>query len=238
MADINQFKQSEFDVLNHGDRSEREFWPLLAHRFPSYEILWQQLIVSLTSRIDPQASGDCKKWIRVRADIPPAYEEVAMAHYSVFYFLGRAVKRIAEEESALNHPEDVLFLLDSVRDNLKLFLLKMNEIGADCGRRVFGTHCSQFPKGFYPFDKISAYRDILLHNAVIGRAIDVQRTFIPKWDPDINKSPLCRIKKSWRAAEELTRDEWISTKELFDELIQEVCLTLDPLWDCAGAPEF
>ena len=116
--------------------------------------------------------------------------------------------------------------------------MKMNEIGADCGRRVFGTHCSQFSKGFYPFDKISAYRDILLHNAVIGRAIDVQRTFIPKWDPDINKSPLCRIKKSWRAAEELTRDEWISTKELFDELIQEVCLTLDPLWDCAGAPEF
>jgi len=155
MSDISRIKQSEFNLLNHGDRSEREFWPLLANHFPSYAILWQRFIVPLTSRIDPQAAGDGKKWIRIRADIPAAYQEVAMAHYSVFYFLGRAIKRITEEESALNHPEDVLFLLDSVGDNLKFFLLKISEFGTDCGCNVFDVPCSQFPKGFYPFDKIS-----------------------------------------------------------------------------------
>jgi hypothetical protein len=233
MTDVPELNQLGLNLLKHGDRSEREFWPLLAGRFPSYELLWQRLIVPLTHRIDPHASGDQKKWIRLRADVPNAYEETAMAHYSVFYFLGRAVKRISEDKTALNHPEDVIFLLDSVGDNLKSFLLKMNKLGGDSGRKVFDMDCSQFPKGFFPFDKISNYRDILLHNAVIGRAVDVENTFLPKWAADKTKSPLERAKKSWYAAEQLKRDDWISTTELFNDLIEEVCQTLEKLWQRA-----
>jgi hypothetical protein len=230
MADINQFRQSGLNLLDHGDRSEREFWPLLADRFPSYEILWRNFIVPLTHRIDSQFVADPKKWIRLRTEIPVRYEQTAMAHYSVFYFLGRGVKRFSEEKAVLSHPEDVLFLLDSVGDNLKSFLSKMNDLGADCGCRVFDVDCSQFPKGFYPFDKISDYRDTLLHNAVIGRAIDVQQMFVPDWSPDKDKSPLERVKKSWRAAEQLKRDEWISTKKLLEGLIDDVCSTLERFW--------
>ena len=73
---------------------------------------------------------------------------MAMAHYSVFYFLGRAAKRLSEEHLALEYPEDVLFLLDSVGDNCKRFLQAMNRIGEDCGQRVFSASATQFPKGF------------------------------------------------------------------------------------------
>ena len=41
-----------FHLGEHGDRHEREFWPLLSKLFPSYEILWRRLIVPLTCRID------------------------------------------------------------------------------------------------------------------------------------------------------------------------------------------
>jgi hypothetical protein len=230
MADINRFKQSGLNLLDHGDRSEREFWPLLADRFPSYEILWRNFIVPLTHRIDLQSVADPKKWIRLRAEIPVRYEQAAMAHYSVFYFLGRAVKRISEEKAVLGHPEDVLFLLDSVGDNLKSFLSKMNALGTDCGCRMFDADYSQFPKGFYPFNKISDYRDIFLHNAVIGRAIDVEQMFVPDWNAERGKSPLERVKESWRAAEMLKQNEWISTEKLFDNLIEDVCATLERFW--------
>jgi hypothetical protein len=87
-----------FDLGTQGDRHEREFWPLLSKRFPSYEVLWRRLIVPMTFRIDQKAAVESpKKWIRFRPGIPVNYEKVAMAHYSVFYFLGRAVKRVTED---------------------------------------------------------------------------------------------------------------------------------------------
>jgi hypothetical protein len=38
------------DLLSYGDRNEREMWPLLSSRFPSYESLWQRLIVPLKAK--------------------------------------------------------------------------------------------------------------------------------------------------------------------------------------------
>src|ERR1019366_7484046 len=95
-----------FALAVHGDRHEREFWPILSHRFPSYEILWRRFIVPLTNRVDPQLAARPQDWIRLRPDVPEQFEKMAMAHYSVFYFLGRAAKRISEERAALEYPED------------------------------------------------------------------------------------------------------------------------------------
>jgi hypothetical protein len=111
-----------------------------------------------------------------------------MAHYSVFYFLGRAAKRCAEEKTALEYPEDVFFLLDSVGDNLKHFRRAMNDLATDCGRTVFKSPREDAP----PFKEISAYRDIFLHNPVIGRGVGVEKTYIPKWSADKSASPLER----------------------------------------------
>jgi len=56
----------QFNLGEHGDRHEREFWPLLAKLFPSYEVLWRRLIVPLTCRIDPKSAASPEQWIRLR----------------------------------------------------------------------------------------------------------------------------------------------------------------------------
>jgi len=225
----------QFDLGRHGDRHEREFWPLLSGRFPSYEILWRRLIVPLTLRIDPNITASPERWIRLRPGIPERYEKASMAHYSVFYFLGRAVKRFAEEKTALDYPEDVLFLLDSVGDNFQRFLLVMNKLGGDCGQKIFDASIDQFPKGFDPFREISDYRDTFLHNTVIGRGVGVDKTFIPRWNPDKGLSPLERAKRSWSAAEQLQPADQVTTSDLLERLIEDVCRTLESSWQQALA---
>jgi len=233
MDSLDRFQQ--FDLGRHGDRHEREFWPLLSKCFPSYEILWRRLIVLLTCRIDPKMADSPEQWIRLRPGIPDKWEQTSMAHYSVFYFLGRAVKRYAEEKTAMEYPEDVLFLLDSVGDNFQRFMRAMNDLGTDCGRKIFDASVDQFPKGFDPFREISDYRDTFLHNTVVGRGICVGKTYIPKWNPDKSASPLERAKVSWRAAEQLSPGDMIGTNELLERLIHDVCSTLESSWQTAIA---
>jgi len=139
----------QFHLSAHGDLNEREFWPLLSSRFPSYQVLWRRLIVPLTCRIDPRTSPD--RSIRLRAEIPEALEKISMFHYSVFYFLGRAVKRFEKEDAALEYPEDVFYLLDSIADNFKLFRRAMHALAADCGREIFRAAIDQSP----PFRRLA-----------------------------------------------------------------------------------
>lgn len=219
-----------FDLGTQGDRHEREFWPLLCSRFPSYETLWRRLIVPLTCRIDQRFADIPDQWIRFRSGLPEKYVQTAMAHYSVFYFLGRAAKRLADEKCALEYPEDVIFLLDSVGDNLKRFLGTMNDLGADCGCPVFDKRIAQLPKGFGPFKEISDYRDTLLHDTVLGRGIGCGKTYIPKWNADKSASPLERARRSWAEAEQLSPDDRVSTNDLLERLIREVCGALESLW--------
>jgi hypothetical protein len=185
-----QYRFEQFDLGKHGDRHEQEFWPLLCNGFPTYEILWRRLIVPLTNRIDQSVAPGSKEWIRLRPGIPDKYERASMTHYSAFYFLGRAEKRFREDARALEHPEDVLFLLHSAGENLKDFLEVMNALGADCGCNVFDPSISQFPKGYDPFAEISDYRNAFLHNTVIGRGVGVGKIFVPRWNRDKLLSPL------------------------------------------------
>jgi hypothetical protein len=225
-----------FDLGIHGDRHEQEFWPLLSGRFPEYEHLWRKLIVPLTNRIDPTAALD--SWIRFRAGVPEQYQQMSMAHYSVFYFLGRAAKRFSDErerDAGIEYPEDVLFLLNSAAENFKRFMQLLNGLGKDCGVPIFDAPIGQFPRGFDPFGEINDYRNSLLHNTVMGKGIVDGKTYIPKWDPDKATSPLERTKNSWRVAEELDPRELISSVELLDRLVSECCTTLNGFWRIAVA---
>lgn len=155
---------SKFTLVSDGDRLERELWPLLSRDFPLYEKLWQRLIVPLTRRIDPSLSVGSIDRTRLRNSIGQRDERIAMAHYSDFYFVGRARRRLATDEAALENPEDVFFLLDSAGDNLKRLCLALNEFARDWGGQIFAPKMANFPKGFKPFQEIEAYRDALLQS--------------------------------------------------------------------------
>jgi hypothetical protein len=224
---------SRFSLLAHGDRHEKELWPLLSKDFPLYEKLWQQLIVPLTRRVDPRASVTSDERNRLREKISQREETIAMAHYSVFYFIGRAVRRLRQDEAALENPEDVFFLLDSSGDNLKRFCLAMNDFAKDWGGQIFDPRIGNFPKGYAPFEEIEAYRDALLHSAVLGRGVSTKKVFLPRWNRRPPISPLERVGESWSEAEKLTRDDLIDTKVLFDRLFRELFELLDKLWRAA-----
>jgi hypothetical protein len=231
-----------FDLDTHGDCNEIEFWPLLRDRFPSYELLWRRLIVPLTCRIDRQSADDPSRSIEFRDGIPANYEAMAMAHYSVYYFLGRAARRFAEDRSAQESPEDVLFLLDSVSDNFVLFRDSMNAIAGDCGLQVFDATYHRFPRGFDPFEEIGDYRDTLLHNPVVIKAKVGEQTYIPRWIANKSESPLEEARISWRAGRTLPASALVSTSDLLRRLIDQACGSLEIYWKLAiaavGKPAF
>jgi len=214
------------DLAIYGDGNERVMWELLRDRFPSYEVLWRWLIVPLTNRVDPHFTGRREDLIRFRKDIPKEseFEWMAMCHYSVFYFLARAVKRLRDDPESLAHPEDVFFLLHSVGDNFEEFRKALYKFSSYCGRTISDAVAPQYPKGFPVFHEISDYRNVLLHNPVIVRGKVEGKTLIPGWHV------LESSRKSWRVALELSETDLISTKDLFDRLLGELFNELEIYW--------
>src|SRR4029077_9375151 len=90
-----------FSLKNHGDWREVELGPLIQEAFPAYEIFWRRYIVPLTNRVDPAIPPDTPKWIRLRPEVSNTLEWMAMCHYSVFYYLARARKRMRSDTSLL-----------------------------------------------------------------------------------------------------------------------------------------
>jgi hypothetical protein len=78
----------KFTFQAHGDRFERQFGHYVVRRFPNCEGFWQVFVVPLTQRItSPRDNPD---WIRFREGPDNRLEDMAMAHYSMFFHLAYA----------------------------------------------------------------------------------------------------------------------------------------------------
>lgn len=228
----------KFNLESHGDYWERELGALVSGHFPAYEIFWRRYVVPLTNRIDPDIlfSQDINKWIRIRNGVRKELEQMAMRNYSVFYYLGRAIKRV--RSGAGEPPEDIFSLLDACGDNALGFSKGMRKILKD-----FGEHVDFLPvrkdqlcsAGADSRDKnprgglveVQEYRDTILHNPVLGRSIQVSREFLPK------REFLEDVKLSWRAAARLRPDQLINSGELYLKLLGETGRFLQETWDTA-----
>ena len=173
-----------FTLKDHGDASERKFGPLVLGLFPAYEIFWRRYIAPLTNRVGPAVTTP-PSWIRLRSDVSEEMEWMTMSHYSVFYYLARARQRMTEDKANL-FPEDIFALLDTCRENVAYFFESMNGIFS-----CFSCAPPQLPKQqqFFcifedrskpesdrrGFVRAQKYRNIMIHNPVIGRAIDQAR---------------------------------------------------------------
>jgi len=204
---------TQFNLTDHGDRHERERWPLLLDRFPKYEEFWQLFIVPLTNRTcaEPLDSS----WIRLRPDVPAEWEKLAVCHYSVFYYLSRAAKRriecFGENANGPAHPEDVIYLLQTCCENVGDFHDALRAIANDAVSYL----PLQRPKDF-PFREINAYRNLLLHNPVLGRGELDGETLLPRLPEDLKEidSWASKFTFSWRAVEQLDAQDLISAREL------------------------
>jgi hypothetical protein len=112
-------------------------------------------------------------------------------HYSVFYYFARAVHRLRSEEYV--YPEDVFFLLDSCCDNVREFFVKTKQLIKRINGQVpplpiqkkemyleegRGKRLKEEQRGC--FVEVQRYRDAILHNPVLGRAVDVGPELLPR----------------------------------------------------------
>ncbi len=221
--------------MEFGDHQEQRLWPLLSRAFPAYEIFWRRYVVPLTNRIDPNISFANNRdiWIRLRADVHQKQEQLAMHHYSVFYYLARAAEQLEAGEDEF--PEDIFCLLDACGDNALEFSRRAGEILSD-----FGLSISFLPTrkdqlcclidqqkangGRGGLVEVQEYRDTILHNPVLGRGVQTSRQFLPR------REYLAEVKLSWRKAACLTSEQMIESKALYDRLLEETTNFLQETW--------
>lgn len=226
-------KFDKFNLDDHGDRHEHERWPLIRDRFGNYEVFWRLYVVPLTQRVvAPAVVGD-RSWIRVRRDPPSEWQKLAVCHYSVFYRLSRAVElRLEQAKTAPDkptHPEEVVSLLQTCCENVKDFYDAVRDIGGDTVRYL----PRRLPNDFPPvFRKIDAYRNLLIHNPVLGRGERHGETLWPKLPEDPNSWAAWKKKFrfSWSAVEELGPESLVPARALLQTLEDELAVCLDETW--------
>jgi hypothetical protein len=225
-----------FTLTHFGDHHEQRLWSLVSAVFPAYEIFWRRYVVPLTNRVDRNVPfpQDRDPWIRVRPDVHERQEQLAMHHYSVFYYLARAAEHANSNESEF--PEDVFSLLDACGDNALAFCILARKILTDFGlsidflpsrkdqlccstdRQKLSTHRGGLVE-------VREYRDTILHNPVLGRGIQTPRQFLPK------REFLEEVKLSWMKAARLTAEQMVESKPLYARLLSETASFLQETWE-------
>lgn len=211
-----------FSILSHGDSLERRAWHFLSKDFPNYEVFWRRYIVILTNRVDPSIPASGLEWILTRKDVPDEYEKMAMCHYSIFYHLVRAIEGMEQTPHA--PIEDTFYMLDSCCDNVLLFFKSMNNIAYELG----GPHdFLPTQKNWLPevFNEITDYRDTMLHNPLIGRALGEAGELVPR------REFLEAVKFSWRKAHRLAPEQIANSRELLTALRAQLLQYLQEQWD-------
>jgi hypothetical protein len=198
-------------------------------RFPKYEEFWRLFIVPLTNRTSTEFLDS--SWIRLRPGVPAEWEKLAVCHYSVFYYLSRAAQRriecFGENTRGPSHPEDVIYLLQTCCENVEHFYKALRAIAND----AVGYLPLKGPKDS-PFREINAYRNLLLHNPVLGRGELDGETWLPKLPGDLKYVDSWAIKFafSWRAVEGLNAQDLVSARTLLLGLEDGLAKYLNDTW--------
>jgi hypothetical protein len=227
---------SDYDALHgyslsqHGDNREKELWDLVENKFSAYQVFWRWYIVPLTNRI-VLVDSSSPEWIRLRKGITCQLEQMAMYHYSIFYYLARATQLIRANHP---YPEDVFALFDACSDNLAPrvsgelgFFGTIEEIHQRLAKGKLGLPAKNHLRTDNVCPALAAiqkYRDVILHNPVLGRGIYLKREFLPV------RTALDGVKLSWRAAGELRQEKWVDFQTLYAELYDGLTTFLEKTW--------
>ncbi len=219
---------NHFTLENDGDRHEQERWKLVRDRFPKYEIFWQLYIVPLTNRTTMADQG--ASWIRLRPDVPAEWAKLAICHYSVFYYLSRAAQRRLEYSTSNHdnpiHPEDVIYLLQTCCENVTYFFDAVTALSVRAARYIPAQAIKD-----RVFCQISAYRNLLLHNPVLGRGESDGETLLPRLPDDHINSLVNKLKFSWSAIREFAPEDLVPARALLKGLEDDLAKYLNDQWE-------
>jgi len=170
-------------------------------------------------------------WMRLRPDVPAEWESLAVYHYSVFYYLSRAAQRRNElfggRVGEPTHPEDVIYLLRTCCENVKYFYDALRTVAES----AVGYLPNHIPTDF-PFREINVYRNLFLHNPVLGRGELHGETLLPRLPANLNhaESWVSMFKFSWRAVERLDTEDLVAARSLLLEFEDGLAKYLNDTW--------
>lgn len=150
------------------------------------------------------------------------FERFAMSHYSVFYFFARATARLACHHDEDQLANDVFYLMGTSLDNVKTFLKQLHHLDLIDGSFPF-TDPKQDNK-FPGLREIADYRNALVHDPVLGRAVDRGVEMMPAHDE------LSKASKSWLYCESLPTEKLINTRTLIKRYRLRYAVYLDTRW--------
>jgi hypothetical protein len=224
----------KFNLDDHGDRHEHERWPLIRDRFGNYEVFWRLYVVPLTNRVLGPAPEGERSWVRVRRDIPSEWQKLAVCHYSVFYRLSRAVELRLEQAQSTpetpTHPEEVISVLQTCCENVKDFFDAVRDISGGTVQYLPRRLPDDFP---LVFRKIDVYRNMLIHNPVLGRGETDGQTLWPKLpdEPKLWVDWKNKFRFSWSAVEDLGPERLVPARTLLQSLENELVMCLNDTWE-------
>jgi predicted transcriptional regulator len=226
----------KFNLDDHGDHHENQRWSVVKTRFPNYEIFWRRFIVPLTNRIDPAISQGDVRWIRLRPIVPEQFEKLAVCHYSIFYYLSRAAQRrtqVSQDQPAF--VDDVVYLYETCLENVHHFFGALRDLATDFNVQVDylpKQHPHNYPRVAWD---IYAYRNVLLHNPVLGRRVSDVGTWLPKIPARIKTSQqacdhLAQFRFSWKKVEKLPQHDFIAADTLLQSFEEGVSNYVNDTW--------
>jgi len=225
----------QFNLTQHGDAYERLWWPLLENHFPEWQQFWIHHIVPLTNRIDKSLKGKPEELFLRRDElIDKDVERMVMAHYSVFYFLGRASVVILTEPHLF--PEDAFIFLQTACENALTLLTNFTiQLGPKLG--VEDKYLSPMSDRYlslasgktvlenqYPFKQIKAYRNAFIHHPRMGRNPHLPWEFIPKY------KELGRSTSSWGYVQNLPEDGFENARDYLQKIRIDLLVKLNGVW--------
>ena len=151
------------------------------------------------------------------------FELFAMTHYSAFLYFARATTRLTSHHDEDQLASDAFYLMDTSLDNVKMFLKQLRYIGKSIDTSFTFDEPMQ-DKEFPELKEISDYRDTLVHNPVLGRAVGQGVGMIPA------HSELGEAKKSWIYCESLPPEKFTNTRNLIERCRSRYAVYLDTRW--------
>jgi hypothetical protein len=124
-----------YALKNEGDYYEKRYWDFLKNNFPNYEIFWRDFIVPLTNR--SKGLG-----VELQKETNSLLENIAMAHYTVFYHFGVAIDlqtKLGQEEFS----EDILFHLSSATEMVERLIFALAKLKAELQQTDFVCKISE-----------------------------------------------------------------------------------------------
>jgi hypothetical protein len=215
-----------FNLIEHGDRFERQWWPFLKNDFDKWEKFWLHHIIPLTNRIDDNIDDKepSKLFLREDNKIDKHVESMMMANYSVFYYIARANEVVKLDSHGF--PEDAFIFLQAATENARNFI---GIIRKDLSPKL-QLNLNDIPEWKHieakaPIDDIKRYRNAFIHSPRLGRSPLLQWECIPK------ASHIKRAARSWSYVQGLPLDCFVESRPYLQKLLIDLMRGLNPAWE-------